>query len=119
MTIVSVHHNPFTPIRDFEKKVVLSGMRIADLAPITNKPFICFLNGEVLLRKDWVIRTRRDDVVNFVILRQGGGSNPLRIEMMVAVIALAAWAKAALIRAAYSVALAGTASAAVGLVGSA
>ena len=92
-------------------------MRIADIAPVTDKPFICFLNGKVILRKDWCVRTRHDDIVNFIVLPQGGGSNPLRIVAMVAVIALAAWT-GPIVASALGVSTA-AATSAIGLVGSA
>lgn len=40
--IVSVPHYPFTRGRDDERKVVLSGRQIADLAPITDNRLLAF-----------------------------------------------------------------------------
>lgn len=57
------------------------------LAPKTSQPFICLVNGDAVLRRDWSYRVKRADTVQFILLPQGGGggSNPLRIVLMIAV----------------------------------
>ena len=97
MPHVLTHYNPFTPSRDYRHAQVLAGTVIAELQPETDLPYICLLNGKPLLRKDWGKALEETDIVNFVVLPQGGGgSNPLRIVAMIAVIAIAAWAPGAM-----------------------
>jgi hypothetical protein len=57
------------------------------MAPKTQQPFICLFNGEALLRADWDRKIGDGDTVAFVTLPQGGGggSNPLKIVLMIAV----------------------------------
>jgi len=57
------------------------------MAPKTQQPFICFFNGEALLRADWDRKISDGDTVAFVTLPQGGGggSNPLKIVLMIAI----------------------------------
>lgn len=55
-----------------------------------NTPFICLVNGNPVLRKEWdSLKIRAMDHVAFVNLLQGGGgggSNPLRVVGMVALV---------------------------------
>lgn len=86
-------HDPFRPSLNREVKIVTRKRRIDKLAPKTTKPFICVLNGEPLLRKNkgWHRSVRDGDSVAFVMLPQGGGggSNPLKIMLMIAVAVIA------------------------------
>ena len=57
-----------------------------------NLPFICFLNGEPLLRQYWNICPKMTDHIAFLCLPQGGGgggSNPLKVVLSVAVMVAA------------------------------
>ena len=57
-----------------------------------NMPFICFLNGEPLLRKFWDNKLKQTDHLAFLYLPQGGGgggSNPLKVVLSVAVMVAA------------------------------
>lgn len=57
-----------------------------------NLPFICFLNGEPLLRRYWNICPKMTDHLAFLCLPQGGGgggSNPLKVVLSVAVMVAA------------------------------
>lgn len=57
-----------------------------------NLPFICFLNGEPLLRAKWNYYPKHDDHLAFLCLPQGGGgggSNPMRVVLTVAVMVAA------------------------------
>ena len=123
MPHVLIHYNPFTPTRDFRHVHAIAGTRIAALQPETDLPYICLLNGNPLLRKDWGRALAETDIVNFVVLPQGGGgSNPLRIVAMLAVVVVASWAGGPLAGSALGSALglsASAATAAIGLVGSA
>lgn len=115
MTTVTYHHNPFTPNRDFERKVVLSGKTVWDLVPDTRQPYIAMVNGKPVLRERWNMVLGHNDVVSFVVLPQGGGgSNPLKIVMMIAVLIISIYFPPA-------IGLVGTemmmASAAIGLIG--
>lgn len=86
-------HDPFRPAINREVKIVTRKKRIDKLAPKTDKPFICVLNGEPLLRhkKGWHRSVRDGDTVAFVMLPQGGGggSNPLKIVLAIAVAVIA------------------------------
>ena len=102
------------------------GMSIADFRPETELPYICLLNGRAVLRKDWGKPLDETDIVNFVILPQGGGgSNPLRVVAMIAVMAFAGYAGPLAGAWAFGSTYAGSviggyiATAAIGLVGSA
>lgn len=127
MAVVATYHNPFTATRDFERRWVPAGTWIADHAPKTKLPFICMLNGKAILRKEWQRSIADTDVIAFVVLPQGGGSNPLRIVAMIGIMILAAYtggaALAAMQAAGYGAAAAGAvsavASAAVGMIGTA
>lgn len=77
-----------------------------------NLPFICFLNGEPLLRRYWNIFPKTTDHIAFLCLPQGGGgggSNPLKVVLSVAVM-VAAYYTGGLAAGAYG-ALAGAAAA--------
>ena len=91
MAIVTTHHNPFTATRDFTK-VVVHDVCIKDMTPETKMPYVCILNGKPILRKDWEYRLKDQDICSFVVLPQGGGSNPLKIVAMIGVMALAWYA---------------------------
>ena len=51
--------------------------RVADLAPVTDQPFIAILNGEPLLRAGWGRRLIPGDELAFVLLPLGGGGATL------------------------------------------
>lgn len=91
VAVVTCHHNPFTPTRDFTKTIAKVGTQIKDYAPETRLPFICLLNGKAILRKQWIYQVKDRDVISFVVLPQGGGSSPLRIVAMIGVMVLAAY----------------------------
>jgi hypothetical protein len=86
-------HDPFRPSLNREVKIVTRKRRIDKLAPKTDKPFICVLNGEPLLRhkKGWHKSVKDGDTVAFVMLPQGGGggSNPLKIILAITVAVIA------------------------------
>ena len=64
--------------------------RLRALAPRTSQPHICLLNGRPVLRAEWGRKVRHGDVVAFVLLPQGGGgSNPLRFVLQLAMIYVA------------------------------
>ncbi len=90
-------HNPWHPHRDRSVRVVERRHTLGRLAPRTTQPFICVHNGEAVLRKDWGRRVADGDVVVFAALPRGGGSNPLRIVLSIAVMAFAAWAAPAVL----------------------
>lgn len=120
MPHVLTHYNPFTPSRDYRHAQVLAGTVIADLQPETDLPYICLLNGKPLMRKDWGKSLAETDIVNFVVLPQGGGgSNPLRIVALIAVMVLSVYTGGLVAGLTESALMGSFASAAVGLVGSA
>ena len=65
--------------------------RLRALAPRTSQPHICLLNGRPVLRAEWGRKVRHGDVVAFVVLPQGGGggSNPLRFMLQLAILYVA------------------------------
>lgn len=93
--IVTTVHDPFHPMRGREVRLVQHQASIGELAPVTQKPFVCIRNGQAVLRKDWGEKVVDGEVIAFVTLPQGGGgggSNPLRILLMVAVMWAAPYA---------------------------
>lgn len=85
--------NPFRPADHRLTRRVPRRRKVSSLVPQTSLPYICLLNGEPLLRKQWSKRLRRGDVVTFISLPQGGGggggSNPIRTVAMIAVMVAA------------------------------
>lgn len=98
LATVTTVHDPFHPARGRELRELRSPVAIADLAPATQKPFICLRNGQPLMRADWQQRVEDADVIAFVTLPQGGkgGSNPLSFVLMLAVMWVAPYAAGAL-----------------------
>lgn len=87
-------HNPFHPARDRKVVQIKRRRRIDKLAPATDQPFICLLNGEPLLRKNkgWHKSVKDGDTIAFISLPQGGGgggSNPLKIILAIAIAVVA------------------------------
>lgn len=83
-------NNPFHPTRNREVTHIKRKRRISALAPKRFEPFICLVNGKPLLRKNngWERTVKDGEVVAFVTLPQGGGgggSNPLKIILAIAV----------------------------------
>lgn len=87
MHVVTVH-DPFHPLRGREVRQLRNRRRISKIAPKTDKPFVVFVDGQPVLRQDWERSVGGDQVVVIFMLPQGGGgSNPLRIIGMLAIIA--------------------------------
>ncbi|CAB4123546.1 Tip attachment protein J, partial [uncultured Caudovirales phage] len=81
-------NNPLDPINNREVVTLTRKRRIDKLAPKITTPFIAVLNGQPLLRKDegWKRSIKNGDILVFVAIPQGGGggSNPLKLALMVA-----------------------------------
>jgi hypothetical protein len=80
-------NNPFDPARDRKQVQVHRHSSLQKLAPKTQSPFVCIVNGAPVLRANagWQRTVDDGDVVAFITLPQGGGggSNPMRIILMV------------------------------------
>ena len=117
--------DPFRPLEHRTVQPVGRRRRIRALAPKTDKPFIALLNGKPVLRRAWNRKLRDGDTLAFMVLPQGGGggSNPMRMILMIAVAFFAPYAAGAMFQGAV---LGGTmgsfglsmATAAIGLAGS-
>ena len=83
--------DPFHPASSREVRQVGRRRRIRALAPRTQNPHIALLNGTPILRAGWNRRLRDGDTLAFVVLPQGGngGSNPLQMILMLAVMTFA------------------------------
>ena len=94
--IVVYVNNPFDPARDRKQLEVHRHTTVQKLAPKTALPFVCLINGAPVLRvnKGWHRKVNDGDMVAFVTLPQdgGGGSNPLRVILMVGMAVFAPYA---------------------------
>lgn len=87
MHVVTVH-DPFHPLRGREVRQLRNRRRISKLVPKTDRPFVVLVDGQPVLRQDWGRKVGGDQVVVIFMLPQGGGgSNPLRIIGMLAIVA--------------------------------
>ena len=88
--------NPFDPVGSRSLRTLRRPCRIRSLAPRGAQPVIALLNGRPVLRAEWRRRVRPGDQVMFVVLPQGGagggGSNPLRTILSLALLAFAGFA---------------------------
>lgn len=83
--------NPFAPASR-QLVEVRRGRSIRSLAPRTDAPYIAVLNGKPMLRAGWRRKLRDGDKLAFAVLPRGGGgggSNPLRALLMIALVAFA------------------------------
>lgn len=117
--------NPFHPTRDRVQKKIKGSHTVSSLVKTQkvdlSKPTICYYNGKPLLRKEWegtVIRKR--DVVTFIHLPQGGGggSNVLRVVMVIALAVVTAGVGAIMAGAGYGAMAVGATTAAISIGGS-
>lgn len=84
-----------------------------------SRPVICFVNGVAKLRKDWSSPLSSQDVVSFVALPLGGGgggSNPIKAVLTVALIVATVYTGGA-VGAAYGAVWGGVAAAGVSMAG--
>ncbi|WP_054008033.1 host specificity factor TipJ family phage tail protein [Cypionkella psychrotolerans] len=86
-------YNPFDPLGSRVVQEVRRPLRLRRLAPPGSAPCIAVLNGRPILRSEWRRRMRPGDQLVFCILPRGGGgqggSNPLRMLLMLALTVLA------------------------------
>ncbi len=82
-----VVHDPFHPARGREVRQVDAMLPVRRLLPETGGlPYVVRLNDQWLLRRDWDRRVADGDILVVCKLpRGGGGSNPLRVVLMLAV----------------------------------
>jgi hypothetical protein len=113
-TVVTVR-DPFRPACGREIVTLRRRRSIRALAPRTRLPTICLLNGQPILRASWRRKVRDGDVVVFACLPAGGGggSDPIRIVAMLAVMVVAPYAATQVAYAAFAAGVTGTAYAAV------
>lgn len=76
-------------MRGREVRQLRNRRRICKLTPKTDKPFVVFVDGQPVMRQDWERSVGGDQIVVIFMLPQGGGggSNPLRIVGMLAIVA--------------------------------
>ena len=94
-------YNPLTlshDYRTFENEGLSPNQFIERENIIFTRPVILLVNGCPVLRKNWDIQLKQTDVCHFVELPRGGGggSNPLQIIAMVAILAAALFVPGAL-----------------------
>lgn len=98
MATIAMLHNPFDLTRNREVHAVVESITIRawlDIKGITefSKPTICIVDGQPVLRRDWhEMLIQGDMIVTFIALPQGGGGggkNPLRTILTIAVIVAA------------------------------
>lgn len=89
-----VTRDPIRPTAHREVKQIGRPRRLRALAPRTGQAVICLVNGSPVMRAGWNRKVRDGDVVAFFIAPRGGGggSNPMRMVLTLAVMAFAAWA---------------------------
>lgn len=92
--LVVTCQDPFRPAHHRQVVQHRRPRKISALAPKGNRPVICAVNGRWQPRAAWGRRLRDGDVVAFVVLPQGGGggSNPLRLVLSLAISFWAPWA---------------------------
>lgn len=89
---LAIIRNPFHPMQGRELRVIDAGQPLSSCAPRTAQPFILLLNGSSVLRKDWQLPIGDNDLISVVYLPRGGGgggSNPLKIVLSIAVAIIA------------------------------
>lgn len=98
--LVVTCRDPFRPANHRTASVVRRRRSLRNLAPRTKCPVICQINGRWISRAAWSRRIVDGDTVIFVTLPQGfggGGSNPLKMVLMIALAVFApeigAWAQ--------------------------
>lgn len=88
---VAIAAHPFLPRPSVERRVLRRPVRVRALVPRTG-PVLAILNGRPLLRAGWRRRLRDGDHLAVVRLPAGGGaggnSNPLRVLLSIALLAI-------------------------------
>lgn len=91
LATLNIVTNPFHPNLDRIQKPLRRKVKVNTLVNKhkidLTKPVICYYNGAPILRAQWSTTTVKDgDIVAFVYLPQGGGgSNPLKLMLMIAI----------------------------------
>lgn len=85
--LVCTCRDPFRPANHRSVSVVRRRKSLRNLAPRVSTPVICQVNGQWISRKAWARRVNDGDTVVFVALPHGGGggSNPLKMILTLAV----------------------------------
>lgn len=123
MTYFNYLTNPFNPNKGRISKTLPKNQTIWQIVNTQkidlSRPVICFVNGVAKLRKDWSSPLSSKDVVSFVALPLGGGgggSNPIKAVLTVALIVATVYTGGA-VGAAYGAVWGGVAAAGVSMAG--
>jgi hypothetical protein len=83
--------NPFHPHQDRQITAIPGPVALRALVPETDQPILVLRNGEAQLRATWDQPVCGGDLIAIIVLPQGGsgGSNPLRMVLMLAVMVYA------------------------------
>ena len=98
---VTTTYDPFHPQRGMDIRAIREPVSLAELAPVTKRPFICIRNGAPVLRKDWQDEVKDGEVIVFATLPQGGGeggSNPFAFLLTVGLMVFAPYLAAPFIQ---------------------
>lgn len=79
------------PLADPVLQLVPVGATIASTCPDLSEPWVCRLDGQWILRRDWDRPLELGQSVEWVRLVAGGGNSPLRTILQVAVLVAAAY----------------------------
>ena len=106
------------PLIEGERRAVLPGTTLRELAPVTGQPLMLRVNGYWLLRDQWWRPVFEGDVVEWHVMPLGGNGGSLRIVLTIALIAASIYT-GGLAGDAYGAAYGSLASAATSIAGSA
>lgn len=91
--VLAIAHSPLR-LQQHDVRAVPAVGTLAELAPETQQPMVCVLNGRAILRANWHhVHILPGDQIVFQMLPLGGdGSNPLRVILTIVVMVVAWYA---------------------------